>query len=322
MIHPIPPGTRDVLPDEMRELRAISEALRSTFEQHGYGEVWTPTLEYEEVLRTGDESAAGSSYRLFDEGGALLALRSDMTIPIARLIASRYADTRPPIRLCYVAHAYRAVVRGSGQPREFLQAGIELVGAPPPDGDVEVVAVALAALEQAGLRRYRLGIGDGSLYRALLESFEVPAAERLPLLEALARRDLVGLEVRLQRLGLAPDAERLLARLATLRGGPEVLDQVDGPLSGAVENLRRCYELLAERGLADRVIIDLGLVRDLGYYTGAVFEVYDPAVGFALGGGGRYDDLLGRFGRSLPACGIAFDLQRVHVAQTEEERLG
>ncbi len=76
-----------------------------------------------------------------------------------------------------------------------------------------------------------------------------------------------------------------------------------------------------ERGVADRVIFDLGLVRALGYYTGAVFEVYDPAVGFTLGGGGRYDDLIGRFGRDLPACGIAVDVERVHMAQAAEEAL-
>jgi ATP phosphoribosyltransferase regulatory subunit HisZ len=105
-----------------------------------------------------------------------------------------------------------------------------------------------------------------------------------------------------------------------LRGGPEVLGRADGPVSAAVENLRACWELLAERGAADRVIFDLGLVRELGYYTGIVFEVYDPAVGFAIGGGGRYDDLLGRFGRPLPACGAGLDIHRVHVAHLEEGR--
>jgi len=88
-----------------------------------------------------------------------------------------------------------------------------------------------------------------------------------------------------------------------------------------VGGLRSLYEQLEARGVADRVIFDLGLVRELGYYTGAVFEVYDPAVGFTLGGGGRYDDLIGRFGRDLPACGLALDVQRVHQAQAAEEAL-
>ena len=99
MIHPIPPGTRDVLPDEMRELRVISARLRELFEGAGYGEVRTPALEYEEVLRKGDERAASAPFRLFDEQGRVLVLRSDMTVPIARLVASRYADAQPPLRL-------------------------------------------------------------------------------------------------------------------------------------------------------------------------------------------------------------------------------
>ena len=131
----------------------------------------------------------------------------------------------------------------------------------------------------------------------------------------------MGLELEVTRLGLGGAERDLLLRLPELRGGPEVLDRVDGPGGEAAEGLRRLHALLAERGVADRVIFDLGLVRALGYYTGAVFEVYDPAVGFTLGGGGRYDDLIGRFGRDLPACGIAVDVERVHMAQAAEEAL-
>lgn len=324
MTHAIPPGTRDVLPDEMRELRGLTERLRSAFERAGYGETWTPALEYEEVLRTGDERAAGARYRLFDEHGHVLALRSDMTIPIARVVATRYAGVEPPFRLCYFAHAYRAVERGTGSSREFLQGGIELVGVPAPQGEAEILALVVSALDEAGLRRHRVGVGDGSLYRRLLASLEVPEGEHLPLLESMSRRDLVGLERRVAGLRLPPEARKLLTRLPELRGGPEVLERAAGTSPAGVEaldGLRALHELLSERGVAERVIFDLGLVRELGYYTGTVFEVYDPAVGFALGGGGRYDELIGRFGRDLPACGMALDVQRLHIAQTAEEGL-
>src|SRR4051812_43875014 len=152
MIHPIPPGTRDVLPDEMRELRALSERLRGAFEAAGYAEVWTPALEYEDVLRTGDDRAAGAGYPLLDEHGGVRALRSDMTIRIAGGVASRLADAEPPLRLCYFAHAYRES-RRAGELREFLQGGIELVGVPGAVGDAEVVALTLTALDAAGLAR-------------------------------------------------------------------------------------------------------------------------------------------------------------------------
>ncbi|HKP92017.1 MAG TPA: ATP phosphoribosyltransferase regulatory subunit [Thermoleophilaceae bacterium] len=317
MIHPVPPGTRDVLPDEMRELRALSASLHTSFDGAGYGEVWTPALEYEEVLRLGDDRAGGAGFRLFDDRGSVLALRSDATIPIARLVANRYTGQPGPLRLAYFAHAYRAVERGSGQAREFLQGGIELIGVGGAEGDAEVIALVVQALSETGLRRHRIGLGDAMLYRGLLLEAGVSDDAAAPLLEALWRRDLVALEHRVDELGLAPAARAALVELPTLRGGPEVLSRAAGP---GAENLRAVHDLLAERGVADRVIFDLGLLRDLGYYTGTIFEVLDPAVAFPLGGGGRYDELLGRFGEARPACGAGLDLQRVHVAQIEEER--
>jgi ATP phosphoribosyltransferase regulatory subunit len=305
----------------MRELRLLVERMRSAFTGAGYGEVHTPALEYEEVLRRGDERSAGAAYRTFDEKGDVLALRSDMTIPIARMVATRYAAVAPPLRFCYFAHAWRAADRGAGEPREFLQGGLELIGAAGPDGEAEVVALTAQALDEAGLRRHRLGVGDGSLFRRLLQAHEVPEERHLPLLTALSRRDLVGLEMELAALGLAERDRERLVRLPELRGGLEVLDRAEALVPDSGAGLRELYERLAQRGAAERVIFDLGLVRELGYYTGVVFEVYDPAVGFTLGGGGRYDDLIGRFGRELPACGIALDVQRVHMAQTAEEAL-
>ena len=324
-MHPIPPGTRDVLPDEMAELRSITERMRATLDSAGYGEVWTPMLEYEDVLQTGDEAGAGAHYRMFDERGRVLALRSDMTIPIARLVATRFRGVEGPLRLSYAGHAYRAVAHGSGQQREFLQNGIELIGPEGAEAEAEVIALTLAALDEAGLARHRVGLGDGALYRTLLEGLDVPEERRGPLLDCLSQRDLVTLGRHVDELGLQPGARDLLMRVPELRGGVNVLEVADGPLGGlareALDGLRALMQALSERGVADRVILDLGLVLELSYYTGAVYEVYDPAVGFALGGGGRYDDLIGRFGDPRPACGVALDVQRVHIAQAAEERM-
>jgi ATP phosphoribosyltransferase regulatory subunit len=325
MTHPIPPGTRDILPDEMRELRRLSRALIDAFESFGYGEVATPTIEYEEVLARGDERGAPVAYRFFDESGELLAMRSDMTIPIARLVANRYADTEPPYRLCYLARAYRAVRPQRGQMREFTHAGVELVGAPAPQGTAEVVEVLAAALDAAGLTRAVIGLGDADLYRQLLDEVGVSADARDRLLDFLAAHDHVGLEAEVGRLDLDPEQRETLLRAPTLRGGPEVLDEARRLGGSATERatgrLADTFEALRARGVADRVRLDLGLLRDLGYYTGAILEVYDPALGHILGGGGRYDELMGRFGRPLPAAGFALYLERVHVAQAEEERL-
>jgi ATP phosphoribosyltransferase regulatory subunit len=281
-------------------------------------------MEYEDTLVQGDERAAGISYRLFDEHGHVLALRPDMTIPIARLVATRYGQAQPPFRFCYLSHAYRAVRPQRGQQREFLQAGIELIGADAPDATVEVLEVLCAALDAAGLTRARIGLGDAGLYRGLLETMGVEGGARARALEALERHDFVALEAEVRGLELDSTKRDVLVALPQLRGGAEVIERAielgGEDTSRATSRLREVAEGIVRRGISERVIFDLGLVRDLGYYTGAIFEVYDPALGHIIGGGGRYDDLLGRFGRSLPACGFALFVERVHVAQAEEER--
>ncbi|HVY96923.1 MAG TPA: ATP phosphoribosyltransferase regulatory subunit, partial [Solirubrobacterales bacterium] len=194
MIHPIPPGTRDILPEEMGELRRLHASLLGVFEQRGYGEVATPAMEYDEVLARGDGRTADSAYRFFDESGELLALRTDMTIPIARLVATRFADAEEPLRFCYLANAFRAVRPQRGQMREFAQAGVELIGVPAPTGTAEVVEVLEAALDAAGLDRAVIGLGDADLYRQLLVELGIGDEAREAILGRLATHDMVGLE--------------------------------------------------------------------------------------------------------------------------------
>nr|MBA2240629.1 ATP phosphoribosyltransferase regulatory subunit [Solirubrobacterales bacterium] len=264
MRHPIPPGTRDVLADERRELRRLETALIDSFERFGYSEVQTPAIEYHEVLARGDERGAPAAYRFFDEAGELLSLRTDMTVPIARLAASRLAASEPPFRLCYVGSAYRAVRPQRGQLREFVQAGVELIGPPGPGGTVEVIAVLDAALEAVGLGRAVIGLGDALLYSGLLDELEVGGEARDRVLAQLARHDLVGLEGELRAIDLAADERRTLLRVPALRGGREVLEEARALGGAAVERatgrLSAVFDGLAGRGVAERVILDLGLV--------------------------------------------------------------
>ncbi|HET9154822.1 MAG TPA: ATP phosphoribosyltransferase regulatory subunit [Solirubrobacterales bacterium] len=326
MIHPIPPGTRDVLPEEMRELRRLQAALLEVFEGRGYGEVATPALEYDEVLRRGGGRAHDAAYRFFDEGGELLALRSEMTVPIARLVATRYARVQPPHRFCYLAGAYRAVSPQRGEMREFTQAGVELIGAPAADGTGEVIEVLQEALDAAGLGSAVIGLGDADLYRDLVEEYGLGETAAEAVLERLGAHDLVGLEAELNDAGANADQIATCLAISQLRGGAEVLDLARGYEAPAViraaDRLDAIYRGLAGRPGGYRVQFDFGLMRDLSYYNGAILEVYDPAVGHVLGGGGRYDGLMKRFGLDLSAAGFALNVERVHVAQLEERRRG
>jgi ATP phosphoribosyltransferase regulatory subunit len=317
LVEAIPSGTRDFLPDEMRELRAMTDRIRAVFDRAGYGEVYTPALEYE--LPLARASAPRPAYRVFDEHGHVLVLRADMTVPIARVAATRYASVQPPLRFCYVAHAYRGVRPQRGQSREFLQAGVELIGAPGPQGTAEVLAVLCQALEAAGLERYRVGVGDASLYPALLQRLGVAPVAQDRILQELVDGDFVGVEREVRALGLADDAVDLLLAVPRTRGGREVLDGLPEVMADAARGMRDLHDLL-DAHVAARVIFDFGLLRSLGYYTGAVFQVYDPAYGVPVGSGGRYDDLLAQFGRPLPAVGFALNVERLHIALTAEQR--
>jgi ATP phosphoribosyltransferase regulatory subunit len=319
MVERLPSGTRDVLPDEMRELRLLTDRVRAVFEQAGYGELYTPALEHEATFAHAPNSGAQPAYRMFDEQGNVLVLRSDMTVPIARVVATRYQHSDPPLRFCYFAHAYRGVRPQRGQSRELLQAGIELIGSPAPAGTAEVLSVLCAALDAAGLRTYRVALGDASLYPALLDAVGVPADRQEVILGELVDGDLVGVRREVEALELGAGDAELLLRVPRTRGGPEVLEELDGALHEAVMGLREVHDLL-DPAVAQRIIFDFGLVRSLGYYTGAVFQVFDPAYGVPIGGGGRYDELLGSFGRPLPAVGFALNVERVHIALTGEER--
>jgi ATP phosphoribosyltransferase regulatory subunit HisZ len=241
MIHPIPSGTRDVLPDETREVRAITDALRAVFERHGYGEVYTPALEYESVLARAEMAEVQPAYRVFDESGAALVLRSDMTVRIARVVATRYPTAEPPLRFCYLAHCYRGVRPQRGQPRELLQAGIELIGAPAPEGTAEALGVLCAALDTVGLEGYRIGLGDASLFPSLMRGLGVPESARPRLLAALVNRDFVGLEQELAGLELDGQERELLLDVPQRRGGPDVLAASTGVVADAAANMRQVY---------------------------------------------------------------------------------
>src|SRR5436305_9740902 len=233
MVDRIPSCTRDVLPDEMRELRLMTDRIREVFERAGYGEVYTPALEYETTFaaregRAATPDYASPSYRMFDEQGGVLVLRSDMTLPIARLAATRYAHSEPPLRFCYFAHAYRGVRPARGQSRELLQAGVELIGRQAPDGTAEALSVLCAALDAAGLENYRVGVGDASLYPTLLDTFGVGEAARDRILASLVEGDFVGVQAEIEALGLSGEDTGLLLEVPRIRGGFEILSGLSG----------------------------------------------------------------------------------------------
>lgn len=310
-----------MLPDEMRELRCLQTTLLDVFEKHDFNEVRTPTIEYANVVDRDDWVDSGA-YRFFDDRGELLALRTDMTIPIARLVATRFGEVEPPYRLSYMANAYKAVTPQRAQLREFGQAGIELIGIGGAEGTAEVVEVLTRSLDAVGLGRSVVGLGDSHLWGCLLADFSAGEDLIRKTATRLADHDIVGLEIELESAGkLSNEQISAAVELTQLRGGPEVIATARGAggssFEASLDSLQQNYDAIVSRGGADRIQVDLGMLRDLGYYSGPILEVYEPSVGEVLGGGGRYDGLMQKFGVDQPAAGFSLYVERLHKAQLE-----
>ena len=313
----IPTGAKDVLPVEAAELSAIQERWRAHVALAGYREVRTPVLEFAEVVDRAQAGASGDAYRLFDENGRVLVLRPDITIPVARLVATRMADHPGPVRVSYLASAFRPPRAGRPRPGEVRQAGIELVGAAHPGADAEVISLLVGSLRAAGVADPRLGLADVSLTRAVMDGVGVDADTRAALGDALAGRDLVTWRDRALAAVPAGASADLLADLPALRGGDEVLRRVRDAVpaaAAACDSLADTIAMAGRHGVGAELRIDLGVLRDWSYYSGIVFEAYGPGATEPLAVGGRYDALGARFGAPRPAIGFAVSLDQLHRA--------
>jgi ATP phosphoribosyltransferase regulatory subunit len=319
---PLPEGVRDLLFADAVAIRGMASALRAIWRNWSYHEIILPTFEYAATLATdvGAEIDA-EMYRFLDRQGRTLALRPDMTIPTARVIGTRLYDQAMPIRASYIGSVFRYEPPRAGRQHEFIQAGVELIGAPGRAADAEVVALAVAALHAVGLPEYRITLGHVGFFRGLLGALALPErlAGRLRL--AVARKAEAEVADLLSSAGtVAAAARRALLALPRLTGSTAVLAEAEevclNPgMAHAIADLQASAKLLDAYGVADLVTYDLAEVRDLDYYTGITFEGFAPGLGTSLISGGRYDDLIGRFGPAQPAVGWALTLDQVLVAR-------
>jgi ATP phosphoribosyltransferase regulatory subunit len=313
----LPDGSRDVLPVEAAELTAIEASLRETFAAFGYREVRTPLLEFAEVMDRAQEGGIGRAFRMFDDHGQVLVVRPDLTIPVARLVAGRLVDHPGPVRVTYISERARPAPAGRAQRAEELQAGIELVGMSGPAADAEVIAAVVGGLRALGIDDLRVALGDVSLTRAVLDGTGVDEADQVTLGDAVRARNLVAWRRAAEALPLGGHERELIAKLPTLRGGRDVLSDLASRVpaaEAACTALLATLDLLDAHGAGDAVMVDLGVLRDWGYYSGVVMEAYAPGVGRPVAVGGRYDGLVGKFGAARPAIGAAVILDRLHEA--------
>lgn len=313
-----PSGTFDSIPPQAAARRRLEGRLRSLFEAWGYQEVITPTLELDEVVTAaGGHLSSRHLFRFVDREGQVLVLRPDWTPAVARLISARLKEAPLPLRLFYVGSVFRYDRRRPDDPTEFGQAGVELVGPASEMADAEVMALAYESCRAAGVTAPHLELGHAGYVQALLGLLPEPSRQEAR--QALVRRDFVAFEAVVGRPGVSGEAARALAGLVESRGNDKALERAlqTCPVEGgrrALRSLLRLMQHLRALGLEASVAVDLGMVKDLDYYTGPVFELYAQGGGASLATGGRYDTLMARFGTPLPSTGFAASLDRLLAA--------
>ena len=316
----IPYGTRDFLPPEAAEKRAVEASLTALFTSWGYDGIETPVMEFLSTLTVGNgQRIEPRMFKFFDRDNRTIALRHEMTTPIARVVASRMKDVPRPLKISYVGRVYRYEETQRGRRCEFTQAGVEFMGSDAPAADAEVLALAVESLRQAGLREFRISLGQAAFIHGLMRGFALTEEEERRAKNFLEKRDLVGWRTFLDGTALPLGEKKILEKLPLLHGGREILDEaremaVNEESLRAIDNLATIYRLLESYQAAESVQFDLGVIRDLDYYTGMVFEAYMPGLGFPLCGGGRYDRMLADFGADCPATGFALGVERILLA--------
>lgn len=316
-----PKGVRDFLPEETALKKYIENCCREIFKSWGYLEVMTPTFEFYDVLSTGGYSNADTLlYRFFDRDGEILVLRPDVTTPIARIAATKLTSWERPLRLCYIQNIFRYEDTQVGRQREFYQAGAELIGSKEPDADAEIIAMAAKMFADIGLKNFYIDIGQVGFFNGILEELDITESCQRKLRMLLYSKDFVGLKEFAEETAMDNQTRTLLLELRRLRGDFEGVIPHARALAkhershAALDNLSDIHAVLKMYGVADRVFLDLSMVKDLSYYTGMIMEGYISNSGYMLCTGGRYDNLLGEFGGTEPATGFAMGIERAMLA--------
>ena len=331
-IRHLPPGVKDFLFEEARRRRQVERVLTALLEEKGFQEIITPTFEYGDVFLTAgreEELQNGlpeKMYRFIDRNGQFLALRHDFTAQIARIAATRLQGLATPIRVFYSGKVFRAEAQHAGRSREKWQVGFEILGDDSLEADTRAICTLLDAFKALSLTSVRISLGHIGFFHGILNSApELSAEARKTIKYLVERKDVAGLKLFGSQVGLAPDLIETLAQIPSLHGDADILSRAravtrDGAAHRAIEHLQRLWQNISRHPAADSVFIDLSEVEGMGYYTGIMIKAFAAGIGQEVGSGGRYDELVGRFGRPMPAVGFSFDVDFLVEARRNGNR--
>ncbi len=306
----VPQGVKDYLIGESKYKNDIEADIMCVIQKNGYQKIETPILEYMDVFTQAGAFEPEDMFKLSDDKGSALVLRPDMTIPAARLAATRFIDYNE-LKLCYLGQVFHFKRTNSWELKEMTQIGIEYMGEGRTVADSEVINIAYECVKSTGLNNFQIDLGQVEFYNGLMEEAGIQDDNAKKLSKFVEQKDTLAIEILLQQIGVSGATKNLLMNLPSLFGGLEALDKAKSYTQNkkcldSVENLSSIIDGLTPE-VKENVSIDFSMVQPVHYYTGMIFQGITDKLGTPILTGGRYDKLTSFFGRKMPATGFALD---------------
>ena len=305
-----PEGVRDIYGDEKAKKTVVESLLREKIESYGYRDIQTPTFEFFDVFsKEVGTTPSKELYKFFDKEGNTLVLRPDFTPSIARCAAKYFMDEDVPIRFCYQGNTFTNTSELQGKLKEATQMGAELIGDASVQADAEMIAMTIEALCHAGLTDFQISVGNLEFFKGICDEAGLNEETELELRDYISGKNYFGAEELLERTHVDAKDKELLLKVSELFGNSAIFEEAKKATSNersrnAIVRLEEVYQVLCDYGVEKYVSFDLGMLSKYNYYTGIIFKGYTYGVGDAIVKGGRYDNLLGRFGKNAPAIGF------------------
>jgi ATP phosphoribosyltransferase regulatory subunit len=323
-----PEGVRDLYSSECAAKHMLQQHLHQVLKHFGFQDIQTPTFEFFDIFNQERGTLSSKDmYKFFDREGNTLVLRPDITPSIARCVAKYFKDESLPIRLCYIGNTYINNSSYQGKLKEVTQLGAELMNDNSIDADAEMLALTMECLLQSGLKEFQLEIGDADFFRALIEEAGFTEEEEITSLrELIESKNMFGVEEIIQKKELGAELKEIFLKLPELFGSLEILSlarklTVNPRARKALNHLEELYSIMAEYGYEKYISFDLGMLSHYNYYTGIIFKAYTYGTGEAIATGGRYDNLVGQFGKDSPAIGLAIVIDQLMLALSRQKLL-
>lgn len=320
-----PEGVRDIYGKEYANKQNIQKLFGEILHRYGYQAIQTPTFEFFDVFsREIGTTPSKELYKFFDKEGNTLVLRPDFTPSIARCAAKYFMDETIPLRFCYSGNNFINTSDLQGKLKEITQMGAELLGDASPEADAEMLAMLVEALRNAGLQEFQVSVGQIEYFKGLCANAALDEETELALREFISNRNEFGAQELLLEKNIPANSVKALLSVNSLFGAYDILDKAlacaDNQRSrNAIMHLKQVYELLKVYGVDQYISFDLAMVSKYNYYTGIIFSAYTYQAGSAIAKGGRYDNLLEKFGKPAPATGFVVMIDDLVSALTRQK---